>query len=188
MENKMTAQQAKETSDAINKTIADAELTMLLSQIKGYVEKGRYSYGGSGSLMPETIASIKELGYKFETGGRMNEVDYDISWKDIIVKAKGRLFYAKSPYAPTDFEFTEKLMRDFDIVSWGGSGKHWSTDFTDVVVVYEGGVRGPADWFYLNDQRRWAHGQYTAYKETYSNEEFREMVAETKRNNTKNGY
>lgn len=187
MENKMTAQQAKETADDINKTVANAQLEMVFGQIRKKVALGEYKFSNSGSLMKETVAELKELGYTYEEGGRMNETDYNITWKDAIAKPKGRLFYAASPYTPTDLEFLKDLMIDFDIVCWGG-GKHWSTDLTDVVVVYEGGVRGPAAWYCLNDSHRWAHGNYTAYKETYSNEEFKEMIAETKINNIKNGY
>lgn len=184
MENKLTAKEAKEIADTINQTKVNDELALTLELIKRRVDKGEYMLSGAGSLMKETINELNELGYTYEEGGRMNEIDHNISWKELIKKPKTNLFYKESPYTKTDLEFLKALMTNYPNAYWGG--KDWSTAFTDVVVVFESGVKGPAAWYYLNDSHRWAHGAYTAYKETYDNIEFGEMVLQTYKLNEKN--
>lgn len=200
---KNLALELKKIADDMNTSKSSAELDTIISIVRQQAEQGKYSYSGSGELMKETIQFIKDLGFKIEFGGRMNETDYEISWKDLsspveVVKEpeppKQKLFYADGVIGKglmsreAYVDYVNGLIERFDNVSWGGVGsKHWSTDFSDVVVVYEKGIRGPADWFYLNKDHKWAHGGYSGYKTTYTNAEFLEMIVKILEHNKKYG-
>lgn len=74
-------------------------------------------------------------------------------------------------------------------VSWGGEnrtikfGGYKSTP--NDVVVYEYGVRGPADWFRVIDGR-FHHMEYTSHKETYNIDEFKEYIIKMDKYNKEN--
>lgn len=78
---KISAKEAKASSDMINSIKKTSEIAIVFKNIKDKSDKGEYNYSGSGSLMAETINKLIELGYHYERGGRMNEVDYNITWK-----------------------------------------------------------------------------------------------------------
>lgn len=195
----INAQSLKNAADNFNNKKFNTEYSTLLVELGKRAEAGKYNYHGIGDLMPETIKALKELGLKLEFGGRMNEPDYQISWKDgktIAIKVENendvKIFYAdgvigkgilsKEAY----IAYVNELIERFDNLCWGGRvSKHWSTEFTDVVVVYEAGVKGPADWFYLNKEHKWAHGGYTANKQTYTNSEFLQMISRIVEQNKK---
>jgi lipopolysaccharide biosynthesis glycosyltransferase len=191
----ITAIEAKQKADNRNDEIHLGELKQILKAIENESTKGNYSFSNSGSVSLKTIDKIKELGYNFETGGRMNEIEYVISWAKAVEPAlitivKPKLFYSDEgiiKLATDKKPFVEDLIKRYDNVCWGGAkSKHWSTSsFDDVVVVFEAGIRGPADWFFVNDKDRWVHGGYTAYKETYSDIEFEDMIKTTWEGNKK---
>lgn len=76
----ITAKEAKQKADAIIKAKADAELTMVNKEIKRRSDMGDFSTYFEGNLMEITREKLIELGYKLNTGGRMNEVETTVSW------------------------------------------------------------------------------------------------------------
>ena len=84
-------------------------------------------------------------------------------------------------------DFVKSLIEKFpNTVATGDMKKFWSgTNSSKHVVVFEKGVRGSADWFYLNDENRFSHGGYTGYKETYNMEKFEEYIEYINYNNEK---
>ncbi len=76
----ITAKIAKSNADNVNHACYEAELNTILKEIKIVSERGKYSVSGYTSLMDETINKLKSLGFNVESGGRMNEVEFNISW------------------------------------------------------------------------------------------------------------
>jgi hypothetical protein len=188
-----TASMSKKIADEINEAIHNEEFNMIIKLINTEAQNGLYSYSGSGSLSLKTVDKLKELGYSVETGSHMNEDHYNIDWKkasDIIEikETKIKNFYVNGDETMIKkSSFVNDLIRRYDNVCWGGvESKHWSmSSYNDVVVVYETGIRGPADWFYVNHEYKWAHGGYTGYHETYTDEEFEKMIKEIFERNKK---
>lgn len=84
-----------------------------------------------------------------------------------------------------DQQFIDYLCAKYDHVCRGGTNsKHWScmNSTENDVIVYQVGIKGPADWFYKKNNV-WHHGGYTAYKETYTNYGFEEMIIEVAKYN-----
>jgi len=76
----ITAKIAKEKADTTNTTVSEAQLNMLLRQIEEAADKGKFNFMTSAPLMRETLIKLDELGFIVTSGGRMNEVDYNIDW------------------------------------------------------------------------------------------------------------
>lgn len=84
-------------------------------------------------------------------------------------------------------QFIDYLCAKYDHVCRGGRYcTHWVSDSTteNDVIVYEAGVKGPADWFYKKNDV-WHHGGYTSHKETYTNAEFEDMIIKIGEHNKK---
>lgn len=187
----ITAIEAKTMADDRNNKAHLAELNQVTRSIEGESAKGNYNFSNSGSISIKTIDKLKQLGYNVETSSHMNESNYSITWLKAVEPvsvAKPKLFYSNTglfgvakKFADDKIPFVKALIKQFDNVCWGGiNSKHWSSSsFNDVVVVYEAGIRGPADWFFVNDENKWCHGGYSAYKETYSDIEFEDMIKTT---------
>ena len=180
---KITAKEAKEQADAINAIATEHQLEYITKLITEATAIGNYNTTYNKTITTDARKTLIDLGFKIESGGRYNETEYIISWNQPEVKKeeikKSKLFYTDGIIgkglmdAKQYVDYVESLIERFENVSWGGvDGKFWSTDFSDVVVVLEKGIKGPADWFYLNKEHKWAHGGYTSYKETYTNAEF----------------
>ena len=179
----ISAKSAKEKADDINNKIFNAQIEYITKLIKEAVERGEYRITYDKDILKKTNDTLIDSGFKIESGGRYNEIKYVISWNQPEIKKEekkeSKLFYAdgiigKGLMDTKQYvDYVESLIERFENVSWGGvDGKFWSTEYSDVVVVLEKGVKGPADWFYLNKDHKWAHGGYTAHKETYTNAEF----------------
>ncbi len=192
---KITAKEAKEQADNINIIGVSHQLEFIYKLIKEASARGEYNVTYTKSIYKEANDILKESGFIIESGGRMNEVEHVISWKQIEpekveIKKIPLKFYTdgvigKGLISEEQYrDYVNSLIERFENVSWGGEGT-FSTDFTDVVVVLERGVRGPSDWFYLNKDHKWAHGGYTAYKETYTNSEFLIYIAKILEHNKK---
>ncbi|MCK9576711.1 MAG: hypothetical protein WC979_02460 [Candidatus Pacearchaeota archaeon] len=75
-----------------------------------------------------------------------------------------------------------------DMVSRGGKNK--TIEFVsgnptyDDIIVFEAGVRGPADWFYYKEGKFY-HGAYTGYKESYTIVELAYYINNVNKNNIK---
>ena len=82
-------------------------------------------------------------------------------------------------------EFVEYLIKTYSCVSWGGmNAEHWHHGASEFdIVVYECGIRGPADWFYLNNEGYFAHGGYSGYRAVYTRQSFEEMIKKTEVHN-----
>jgi len=79
------------------------------------------------------------------------------------------------------------LIGNYSCVSWGGKNCHFFASHghtKEDVVVYERGVRGPADWFLFKDEL-FEHRGYASYKQKYNFSEFEEFVKSIEKNNQK---
>lgn len=88
---------------------------------------------------------------------------------------------------PEHDEFINYLESKYECVSRGGPNKRIGfASFGNTekdIIVYERGIRGPADWFYLNKDGRFAHGGYTGYDKTFTHREFENLIIETEQHN-----
>ena len=191
-----TAKDAKEHSDKVNNVLMNSEISIITELIKEASTRGEYNVVFQRTLMIETAKCLEEAGFKIEDKGRLREPQFIISWENpsnsIIVKEEkpplkfykdgiiGKGLISEENY----IAYVNDLISRFENVSWGGKGSY-STEYSDVVVVLERGIRGPAHWFYLNKEHKWAHGGYTAYKETYTNSEFLIYIAKILEHNKK---
>lgn len=194
----VTAYEMKKIADEAKAKLVNNDISNIMDSILEKAESGEHSLSVD-KLSNDVRIKLRELGYTIESGGRMNEIEYIIRWDDIVETpstvsiVKSELFYkdgiigkglmSKEMY----IKYIEDIMMRFDNVCWGGPQSKYSgaTNYIDVVVVYEKGIRGPADWFYLNKDHKWAHGGYTGYKHTYTNTEFLEMIAKIHEQNGK---
>jgi len=91
----------------------------------------------------------------------------------------------KKPYSY--YDFVNRLLEKYECICWGGKGcKIWNSGATKKdVVVFQRGVKGPADWFILDENELFEHRGYTAYKDKYTFEQFEEYVAKIESANKK---
>ena len=69
-----------ETKDIIQKYMTK-ELVEIESEIADAISRGRYHISRRGHLDESTKDTLKNLGYKVETGSQYNEMYYSIAWK-----------------------------------------------------------------------------------------------------------
>lgn len=90
-----------------------------------------------------------------------------------------------------DMELIGVLCKNYpDDVSWGGENRtiKFSSPNTEEfdVIVFEKGIRGPADHFvYSPSKKLWAHGGYAGYKTTRTTMELINYINEMIKNNRK---
>lgn len=195
----ITATWARETSTAILGVKLQEQLTECFEAIKNSVSNNSDSVTVDLYADNLTIKELEKRGFTVKTVSDQRDGSFTtISWcetplaEEPVVEFEKKKFYkdgiiGKGLMSEESYkEYVESIIARFENVCWGGNGcEYFSTDFTDVVVVYQAGVRGPADWYYLNKEHRWAHGGYTGYKETYSNSEFLEMISRILEQNKK---
>lgn len=74
-------------------------------------------------------------------------------------------------------------------ISWGGVA--CTIKFTEPghshfdIVLFEEGVRGPADWFYYDNKGLFRHGGYTGYKDGYTLKQFLQKIDDVYKHNLK---
>ena len=73
------AARAKELTENIIASWVSSELETIGNKIDEAIADGKFSIS-TDALEKHTITKIKELGYRVEVGGRMNETSYFISW------------------------------------------------------------------------------------------------------------
>lgn len=125
---------------------------------------------------------LKILGYTIKKSGWC----FQISWSKTDVNVDyvfdgDEFIKAKVDYVVHENEFINKLIEKYPetIFYVKDSKNKFISGFPvnpNYVVVYEAGVRGPADWFTQNQEGLWFHGGYTGYSTKYNDEEFEEMV------------
>lgn len=118
------------------------------------------------------------------------EVTNDIAYSNLHLALHGlpkdfSTIYERKP--DEYFDFVNNLISKYSCVSWGGKNCQFSAaqgNTKEDVVVYERGVKGPADWF-LFKNGFFEHRGYTAYKEKYDFSSFEEMIKGIETNNQK---
>lgn len=77
----ITASEARRKSRIkLNNAVA-SEITMIRQEIDKAIDKGEFSFSGSGNLRTETVNTLRDLGYSVKIGSQYNESYYTISWK-----------------------------------------------------------------------------------------------------------
>lgn len=118
------------------------------------------------------------------------EVTDDIRFSNLHLAIYGlppdfATIYVKKP--DEYFDFVNDLISKYSCVSWGGKNCQFFAaqgHTKEDVVVYERGVKGPADWFLFKDGL-FEHRGYTGYKEKFNYASFEEMVKKIEKNNQK---
>lgn len=192
----MKASEAKLVADELNGKMDDAEFNGVITQIAKRAESGFYDFT-CPKLRPMVINRLIGLGYSI---GENNLDKQVISWGSPDDEPVGEVVVYNIPFDNKDASFmgnitkdevmfihmlseefphTVGFIKDMPEVWVSGSNKRPYD-----VVVYEKGIRGPADWMFLNENGRWAHGGYTGYKDTYDNQQFVNLI---KKIHTHNG-
>lgn len=76
----ISAAEAREMSSAKDKDIIDKQMTMVEVEIKEAVSSGAFHCCIDFPLHREVIRRIQELGYSVSSGGRYNDIQYQIRW------------------------------------------------------------------------------------------------------------
>lgn len=76
-----SATQANQMTKENIENCCTQELIEITKKIKKAISNGKFSICEDGNLKRETIASLKRLGYKVETGCPRNEPYWSISWE-----------------------------------------------------------------------------------------------------------
>lgn len=201
----MKAIEAKRLADELNVMKDITELNSMLVKIRERAEHGYYSYP-CHKLRTNVEKQLIDLGYEIlptNSTNIVNSGEYMITWEDAEEDLKGISVVYDLPFNDKDASFMGNIQEGEvifinEIANQFPNTVGFRKDMSDVwvcggikrpydVVVYERGVRGPADWFFLNDKGRWAHGGYTGNGNTYDNIEFIDYVRSIHKVNTEYG-
>jgi hypothetical protein len=184
----MRASEAKLIADELNSKFISTELDEIITQITKRAEDGFYSLTYS-KIRPVVIDKLLGLGYDVGPYGMDKHI---IKWDLPDNESVGEVIVYNIPFDNKDASFMGNITKDEVMFIHMLSEEFPNTvgfikDMPEVwvsgtnkrpydVVVYEKGIRGPADWMFLNEDGRWAHGGYTGYKDTYDNQQFVNLI------------
>jgi hypothetical protein len=201
----MKAIEAKKLADELNIMKDTTEFNSILARIKERAEHGYYNFP-CDKLRTNVEEQLTDLGYEISPINSDSPVmsgEYNITWDSAEEDLKGISVVYSLPFDDKDASFMGNI-QESEVIFINGLAERFPNtvgfrkNMSDVwvcggikrpydVVVYEKGVRGPADWFFLNDNGRWAHGGYTGDSNTYDNIEFFDYVRSIHKNNTEYG-
>ena len=186
----MKAIEAKRIADELNLKLDNVELDSVLGQIKQLSEDGKY-YFRCPKLRKNVEKKLTELGYTISVmnpDSPTGHFVHDISWTSAEEDNKGECVIYSLPFDDKDASFMGNI-QEGEVSFIGRLAEQFPhtvgfrKDMPEVwvcgainrpydVVVYEKGIKGPADWMFLNENGKWAHGGYTGYTDTYDNVSF----------------